>query len=449
VDRNVDYGTPQWLFDQLDQEFHFSIDACGLPHNAKCARYWTPEQDGLRQDWTGERPFWNPPFDDCGAWARKAYNESLRGVTSVGLVPTRRQDYWFRLCAEHAQMRMVQGGILLFAGGGEQAGRLARQDCTVFVFGPNFHGGTIGPFLVPPWKSQSVPRISGIRTAAALCKPAGALALTKFVELVPYIDAFARGLFEFLVIIGRPGLSKSTLLRLHLPELSCWIKGNASPFKVYCKGFKFLNLPIIFEDADSLLRSLPGIILLQQLTEHEGDKTLSWDTASHRLKQLGIPNEYTTSSKVCLVTNHWGRLKAALAGLEDRGIISAFEPSAAEVHQQVLQEGWFGDTDILDFIGGNLWMNLAPTMRYYTKAQQLKAAGMDWRDYLRNQWLTDEALVHVAALLADNSLPTTRAQARAFVERGWGSRSTFFNKAKLLREASAPPTRVVQKSKVF
>ena len=43
------WGTPQDLFDKLDAEFHFNLDVCALPENAKCERYYTPEQDGLVQ----------------------------------------------------------------------------------------------------------------------------------------------------------------------------------------------------------------------------------------------------------------------------------------------------------------------------------------------------------------------------------------------------------------
>jgi hypothetical protein len=438
------------LFDQLDEEFHFSIDACASADNALCPRFWSAADDGLRQDWSGETPWWNCPFDDAGAWVRKAFNESKNGVTSVGLVPTRKQEYWFRLACENAQMRLVQGGRLFFAGNGDQQGRLARVDCTIFVFGPGFQGNTIGPFIVPPWPNKTPPRLSGIRSyATELAKPDGTVVIRTFAELVPHIKAFATGALEFLVLLGRPGLAKSTLFRSHMPAESLWVKGNASPFKTYYRGFQFRNQPIIFEDADPFLRTPAGIILLQQFTEHEGEKHPSWDTDSQRLVKLGIPNEYVTSSKVALLTNNWAKLKAMLIALEDRGIILAFEPSAEEVHQQVVREGWFRDLEILEFIGANLHLNLVPTMRFYTKASQLKVAGLDWRGYLRNQWLTDETLVHVATLLGDNSLPTTRAKAQAFVDCGFGSRSTFFSKAKLLRAASAPPTSVVQKSSVF
>ena len=47
------WETPQALFDELNREFHFGIDVCALPENAKCARYYTPEQDGLKQTWGG------------------------------------------------------------------------------------------------------------------------------------------------------------------------------------------------------------------------------------------------------------------------------------------------------------------------------------------------------------------------------------------------------------
>lgn len=47
------WETPQEFFDNLDALFHFTLDACALPENAKCDRYFTPEQDGLSQPWGG------------------------------------------------------------------------------------------------------------------------------------------------------------------------------------------------------------------------------------------------------------------------------------------------------------------------------------------------------------------------------------------------------------
>ena len=60
------WETPQELFDELDKEFHFDLDVCATPENAKCKRYYTPKQDGLSQPWDGT--CWcNPPYGR-GVW---------------------------------------------------------------------------------------------------------------------------------------------------------------------------------------------------------------------------------------------------------------------------------------------------------------------------------------------------------------------------------------------
>lgn len=48
-----EWATPQDLFDTLDATFHFTLDPCATPENAKCAKFYTKEQDGLKQDWGG------------------------------------------------------------------------------------------------------------------------------------------------------------------------------------------------------------------------------------------------------------------------------------------------------------------------------------------------------------------------------------------------------------
>lgn len=45
------WATPQSFFDQLNAEFHFNLDPCATPENAKCKKFFTKEVDGLRQNW--------------------------------------------------------------------------------------------------------------------------------------------------------------------------------------------------------------------------------------------------------------------------------------------------------------------------------------------------------------------------------------------------------------
>lgn len=78
--RETAWETPQELFDQLDREFEFELDVCALPENAKCGRFYTPEDDGLSQPWPGV--VWcNPPYGrEVGRWVEKAFAESAGGV---------------------------------------------------------------------------------------------------------------------------------------------------------------------------------------------------------------------------------------------------------------------------------------------------------------------------------------------------------------------------------
>ena len=84
------WETPQAFFDQLNTEFCFTLDACALPWNAKCESYYTPEQDGLSQPWTGV--VWcNPPYGrQIGKWVEKAAASAADGATVVMLLQPER-----------------------------------------------------------------------------------------------------------------------------------------------------------------------------------------------------------------------------------------------------------------------------------------------------------------------------------------------------------------------
>ena len=121
------WETPQDFFDKLNEEFHFQTDVCALPENAKCKDFYTPEQDGLAQEWNGY--CWcNPP---CGRqiskWVRKA---SESNATTVMLLPARTDTAWFHdYIYGKAEVRFVRGR-LRFSGAKENA----PFPCMVVVF---------------------------------------------------------------------------------------------------------------------------------------------------------------------------------------------------------------------------------------------------------------------------------------------------------------------------
>lgn len=93
---SVMWETPQWLFNEYNKQYNFNTDVCAVPENAKCDHYFTPEVDGLKQDWKGSC-WMNPPYgrNETGRWIEKAYKESLKGVTVVCLIPSRTDTRWF------------------------------------------------------------------------------------------------------------------------------------------------------------------------------------------------------------------------------------------------------------------------------------------------------------------------------------------------------------------
>lgn len=50
---NDEWGTPQDIFDKLNEEFNFTLDPCATEENAKCEKYYTKEDDGLHISWGG------------------------------------------------------------------------------------------------------------------------------------------------------------------------------------------------------------------------------------------------------------------------------------------------------------------------------------------------------------------------------------------------------------
>ena len=91
------WETPPELFKDLDNEFKFTLDPCASKENHKCAKYFTKEENGLLQDWSGQRVYCNPPYGrTVGEWVEKAAKESRKeNTTVVMLLPARTDTKWF------------------------------------------------------------------------------------------------------------------------------------------------------------------------------------------------------------------------------------------------------------------------------------------------------------------------------------------------------------------
>lgn len=113
--KNHRWETPKNLFDALNAEFHFSLDAASSDENAKTAKHFTKQNDALMQDWTGS-VFCNPPYGcELPKFIRKGWHEVENGnaETVVFLIPARTDTkVWHAVIFPYAdEIRFLAGRV--------------------------------------------------------------------------------------------------------------------------------------------------------------------------------------------------------------------------------------------------------------------------------------------------------------------------------------------------
>lgn len=108
--KNLEWETPQELFDELDKEFNFECDVCATKENAKCDRYLTKANDGLSWSWNWDSNWMNPPYGrEIGKWVKKA--SEAKGLV-VALLPARTDTAWFHnYILGKAEIRFLKGRL--------------------------------------------------------------------------------------------------------------------------------------------------------------------------------------------------------------------------------------------------------------------------------------------------------------------------------------------------
>lgn len=110
-----EWSTPRAFYAALDAEFHFNLDPCSTRENRKCAKYFTVEDDGLKQDWGGYRVFCNPPYGrEIADWVRKCSEEAKKPDTLVVmLIPARTDTAYFHdyIYNRAREIRFVRGRL--------------------------------------------------------------------------------------------------------------------------------------------------------------------------------------------------------------------------------------------------------------------------------------------------------------------------------------------------
>jgi len=109
-----DWPTPDELFDPVEAEFHFTLDAAADVTNARAIKFFSTTDNSLKQDW-GKHVVWlNPPYGARTGklvdWVRKSSDAAAKGATVVMLILARTNTNWFHeICLKYGEVRFIKG----------------------------------------------------------------------------------------------------------------------------------------------------------------------------------------------------------------------------------------------------------------------------------------------------------------------------------------------------
>jgi site-specific DNA-methyltransferase (adenine-specific) len=109
-----EWETPRKIFDILNKEFNFDLDACASDFNYKCKNYFTKENSCLDKSWKQYKSvFMNPPYGrQIKLFVEKTYKEYLNGSNVVMLIPARTDtQYFHKYIYGKAELIFIKGRL--------------------------------------------------------------------------------------------------------------------------------------------------------------------------------------------------------------------------------------------------------------------------------------------------------------------------------------------------
>lgn len=146
-----DYGTPSAFIAAVCHYLDidgFAFDLAASPSNAKAPRYYTAEDDALRQSWVVDGWAWlNPPFAQILPWVYKARLTRDEGGHVAILVPASVGSQWWAKHVHNVAAVLFLNGRLTFEGESQPY----PKDCALLLYAPR----TLPAYSVWTWREQA------------------------------------------------------------------------------------------------------------------------------------------------------------------------------------------------------------------------------------------------------------------------------------------------------
>lgn len=140
------WQTPPEIFDPLNEEFDFDLDAAADEVTQKVWRFLTPELDALgKGDWPGKRIWLNPPYGrKLEPFVRRAALETSKGKIVVALIPFRCRAAWWHECVidKAIEVRCIRKRIKFIRPDGTRGKFTGSCDSCIVVWSRSGHGET-------------------------------------------------------------------------------------------------------------------------------------------------------------------------------------------------------------------------------------------------------------------------------------------------------------------
>lgn len=138
MSRADNWRTPPEIFEALNREFKFDLDAAAAPDNALLPRFLSLQWDALTMDdWPGQRIFLNPPYGCMLApFIETAAREASKGKLLVALVPLRMRAAWFHdfVIGKAREVRAVRKRIKFLRPDGTRPNFTGSCDSMIIVW---------------------------------------------------------------------------------------------------------------------------------------------------------------------------------------------------------------------------------------------------------------------------------------------------------------------------
>ena len=109
--KNQKWQTRDEYFLPWQERFNFTLDVCASDGDQKCEKYFNPEQDGLKQDWTKDIFWCNPEYNrEQIKWVQYGVKQKAKGVF---LLPSRTDTKLFHdWLKPHCKIEFIKGRLI-------------------------------------------------------------------------------------------------------------------------------------------------------------------------------------------------------------------------------------------------------------------------------------------------------------------------------------------------